>query len=372
MANLKRSFCFVTEADLDREAAGGVIAEKQMLHILGKFGDVQVIYLQRKKRGSTLLALLLLNLEILKSFSKDYDVYFCRGLVTSFSVLFLRLFRKRVKVVHRTPLPSAAGEVRYLGYNKLEALVRYGIFHFLDKVVLPRVDAVCIPFSEYTSDLQAMGVKKDRIFVVLHFYVEEDFFKQPIKKTIDENFKICSVSGFHLYHNLFALIEAFEILAKSEKGSELFLVGDGILRPFVEKKIAEKSLAERVKFTGKIPHLSVPSFLAKMDAFVSVSRTPAISGSLLEAAAAGKAIIAVKKSEGTIMDYYFRPGIETYVVDSFSSDQIAEAMRSLYHDSQLRITLATKAREAAQRYFTQDVALQQYSSLLNEICRGSK
>jgi len=369
---LKRSFCFVTEADLDREAAGGAIAEQQMLHILGKFGDVKVIYFQRKKRGSTWLALLLFNLEILKSFSKDYDVYFCRGLVTSFSVLFLRLFRKRVKVVHRTPLPSAASEVKYLGYSRLEALVRYGLFRFLEKVVFPRVDAVCIPFSEYISDLQDMGVKKDRISVVLHFYVEEDFFKQPIKKTLDENFKICSVSGFHLYHDLFALIEAFEIIAKSDKGPKLFLVGDGILRPSAEKKVAEKNLAKKVKFTGRIPHLAVPPFLSKMDVFVSASRTPAISGSLLEAAAAGKAIIAVKKTEGTIMDHYFRPGIETYVVNSYSSDQIAKAMRSLYHDSQLRITLATKAREAARRYFTQDVALQQYSILINEICRGSK
>ncbi len=368
---LKRHFCFVTQADLDREAAGGAIAEQKMLHILRKFGDAEVIYLQRKKRGSIWLALLLFNFEILKSFSKHHQIYFCRGLIASFLVLFLRLFRKRLKAVHRTVLPYASIEVKYLGYNNVEAFIRYSLFRFLEKVVLPRVDAVCIPFSEYTNDLQVMGVKKDKIYVVRHPYVEEDFFKPPIKKTLDENFKICSVSGFHLYHDLFVLIDAFEIFTESEKGPELFLVGDGVLRPHLERKVAEKNLAKRVKFAGKIPHLAVPLFLSKMDAFVSVSRTPAISGSLVEAAAAGKAIITVKKNEDTTTNRYFRHGVEAYVVNSFSSAEIAQAMRSLYHDSQLRITLATKAREAAQRHFTQDVALQQLSVLLNEICRGS-
>ena len=343
------------------------MTERKMLHCLRKFGDVEIIYFQKKKHKSMWLALVFFSLDILRSSSKGYRIYFSRGLVTCFFLVFLKCFIwKSKKVVYRTVLPFASTEVKYLGYNRVEAFVRYCLFRFFEKTVLPQVDAIIVPFSEYTNELAQFGVEKNKIYVV-PLYVEEEFFKQPLKEASDENFKFCCVSGFHLYHDLYLLIRAFEKFVENEDNAELVLVGEGVLRSSMEREVSKRKLESAIKFSGKLLHGAIPVFLSKMDAFVNLSLTPAISTSLLEAAAAGKPIITTKKSEYPILGHYFKHGKEIYMINSASPTEIAKAMRSLYEDIRLRNTLGIGAREVALRHFSKVVAVRQVSKLLSEI-----
>jgi len=365
---MSKHFCFVTEIDLDMEAGGGVMTEAKTLAFLRMFGDVEVIHLRSAKYRSRWLALASFGLQVFKSSFKPYQVYLSRGLITSFLLLFSkRFYGKQKKIVHRTIIPFASVEVRYMGYNRLERLIRYFLFHFLDRIVLHNVDAIVVPAVEYVNDLEKFGIKKDKVHVV-HLYVEDEFFKQPIKQVESDIFKFCYVSGFHSYHNFFPLIEGFEAASRRLKNVELFLVGNGGMnRREVEKRVREKNLGDRIKFVGKIPHSSVPHFLSQMDVFVSLSRSPAISTSLLEAAAAGKTIISVKKKEDNVLNHYFRDGKEIFMLNSFSPKEIEKAFEWLSTNSELTNSLAVGAKKVAQEYFSKDVTFRQLRELLNQI-----
>ena len=363
---MSKRICFVTEVDLDREAAGGVMTELKMLAFLRMFGDVEVIYLQSTRYRSRWLALASFGLQVFKSSFKPYQLYLSRGLITSFFLLFSKQFLgKQKKIVHRANLPFAWVEVKHMGYNRFERFFRYFLFRFLDRIVHFNVDTIVVPAVEYVDELVEIGIKRDKVHMI-PFYVEDEFFKQPIKLVTNGIFKFCYVSGFHSYHNFFPLIEGFEAISKRLKNVELFLVGDGVMRPDVAKRVLEKNLEDKIKFVGKIPHLSVPHLLSQMDVFVSMSRSPAISTSLLEAAAAGKAIIAVRKKEDKVLNRYFRDGREICMLNSASPEEIRKAFELLYTNSQLRNSLAVGARKVAQEYFTKDVALRQLCELMNQ------
>ena len=323
-----KDICFVTEVDHDRETAGAITSDLKTINCLKKFGDVDYIFLKRKKYRSLWSALLAFIFEILKSFSKPYSVYFSRGLVISLILFFFKPVHRR-KIVHQSfSVPLASSEVKYLGYNSCESFVRYCLFRFLEKMVLPRVDVVTVGAQEYVAELKRVGVREDKIEVV-SFYVEDEFFNQPLRFGTSETFSLCYSGSFHRYHNLVPLIEAFELLDKNGKKVELLLIGDGVQRPDIEREVRNRKLMDKIRFAGRVPHLSLPRLLSNVDAFVLLMWKSGISTSLLEAAAAGKAIITLRRKEDTTLDRYFRHKEQIFMVNTLSPIEIAEAMELL-------------------------------------------
>lgn len=364
----KKRICFATEIDLGRESAGGVVDDQKFLSCLREFDSVDLVHLQKKKYKSKWLALVFFLLEVVKGFFKPCQIYFSRGLVTTSVLVTLKqFFRKQKKIVHKSPVPFPSNEVRYLRYNKVESFVRYCIFRFLERVAVPRVDAIILPSSSYAAELVKNRIEKNKVYVI-PYYIEDEFFEQPLKRVPNETFTFCYIGSFHSYHDLSPLIEGFEQLSKTDKKISLVLVGDGMLRPEIEKMVLERKLQDKIRFRGRIPHSYVPSFLSGVDSFVYLARTKGMSTSLLEAAAAGKPILTFKKKEDASLARYFRHGKEIFMVNSLSPMEIAEAMKLLYIDSRLRSSLSNGARKVAQRYFNREAALRQLNNLMREIC----
>ncbi|HKZ93505.1 MAG TPA: glycosyltransferase [Candidatus Bathyarchaeia archaeon] len=365
---MKTRFCFVTEADLDRKGVGGVITDQQMLRCLRKSGDVDVIYLKRIRLRSTFLALIVFFFQILKSFSKPYHAYFSRGLITSFFLVSLNSFTLRSrKIVHRAlSVPLGSREVRFLRYGRMESLLRHTLFVFLERIVYSRVDIVTVAADMYRRELIKAGVDGEKV-CIMNFTAGDEFFDQPLKGDAKPVFRFCYVGGFHRYQDLQPMLEAFETFSKKRKDVELVLVGEGPQRPFLEKEATKRRLRNSLKFAGKISHTSLPDFLSKIDCFVSLTRKPGLSISIVEAAAAGKPIIAFAPKNSLSYSSYFTHKKEIYLVHSVSPEEIADAMTRLYEDSDLRGTLGHGARKVAERYFSQEVAQVQLEQLLRKV-----
>ena len=365
---VKKRICFVTEADLDRRGFGGITTDQQMLRCLREFGEVDIIYLQRIKYKSTGLALIVFFFQILKSFSKHYDVYFSRGLTALFLlVTFRRLTFAHSKIVRRgLSVPLGSLEVKYLRYGLLESFIRYSFFRFVEGTVLPRVDAVTVAAEEYAKPLINIGLRPDRIYAV-PFYVDEEFFCQPITVDRDETFKFCYVGGFHLYHEIFPLIQAFEIIAKLRSDVELLLIGDGLLRPKIENEVKQKKLQSKVKFLGKFPHSSIPRLLSKCDCYVLLTPARGLPIGLLEAAASGKAILSLAKAEDVAFNRFFRHRKEIYTVNSLQPKELSKAMLLLAEDSHLRGRLAENARKVAKQHFSRQNTLWHLDQLFRRV-----
>lgn len=88
------------------------------------------------------------------------------------------------------------------------------------------------------------------------------------------------------------LINACGVLAKSGVDFELHVIGNGPLRPRLERQADDLGIADRVRFQGAIPHQQLPDWFRAADVFVLPSRSEGVPNVLLEATACGTPYVA--------------------------------------------------------------------------------
>jgi glycosyltransferase involved in cell wall biosynthesis len=139
---------------------------------------------------------------------------------------------------------------------------------------------------------------------------------------------------------------AIAALARTErKDLRLVLVGDGADRSSLERQAADAGVADRVLFAGfrdDVPHLW-PAF----DFVAAPSRHEGLGTSVLEAMAAGQAVVATRVAEFDDMLDEGRAGL---LVPSEDPAALARALDRLAGDAALRATLGGAARERVGRY----------------------
>ncbi|MBE9015945.1 glycosyltransferase [Chroococcidiopsis sp. CCALA 051] len=102
----------------------------------------------------------------------------------------------------------------------------------------------------------------------------------------EDTFVIGHVGRFFPQKNHAFLVEVAAEVAKREPKMRLLLVGDGLLRPSIERKVTQLDLSDRVIFTGSrsdVPRL----MLGAMDIFLFPSLYEGLGLVLIEAQAAG-------------------------------------------------------------------------------------
>ncbi len=87
-----------------------------------------------------------------------------------------------------------------------------------------------------------------------------------------------------------AFLKAGAALIQRSPDIEFLLVGDGPLRPGLEKLVAELGIAEKVIFAGE--RHDIPAMLASMDISVLISGSESLSNVILESMAAGVPVVA--------------------------------------------------------------------------------
>lgn len=120
----------------------------------------------------------------------------------------------------------------------------------------------------------------------------------------------------------------------------LTLVGDGPERPALERQVRDRRLAERVRFMG---YRSDPqTFLQQAAVFVLPSRFEGMPNALLEAMAAGLAVVVTDASPGPLE--VVDDGVTGLVVPSEAPQALAAALERLAVDPALRARLGAAAQ----------------------------
>ena len=137
------------------------------------------------------------------------------------------------------------------------------------------------------------------------------------------------------------LIRALTQTAGAARNWTLTLVGDGPEREALEQQVQQAGLQERVQFLG---FRSDPqTFLLQAGVFVLPSRFEGMPNALLEAMAAGLAVVVTDASPGPLE--VVEDGVSGLVVPSDDPFALAEALDRLGADPELRERLGAAARD---------------------------
>lgn len=132
--------------------------------------------------------------------------------------------------------------------------------------------------------------------------------------------------------------------SRDDKSVELQIVGSG---PETEKLEAMAGGDKRIRFLGAKPYEELPGIYAKADIFVLPSDTESFGKVLIEAGAAGCAIIATRTTGAMSI---FGDSAAALLVRVGDRKELSEAIAKLLGDVKLRKMLGERARQLAAKY----------------------
>jgi glycosyltransferase involved in cell wall biosynthesis len=158
------------------------------------------------------------------------------------------------------------------------------------------------------------------------------------------------------------LFEAIPSVARRHPQILFLLVGDGHLRESLKTLARELGISRHVEFLG-MRH-DVPSILQMSDLFVLPSLFEGMPLSVLEAMAAGKAVVAtdVDGTKEVVVD-----GETGYLVPPRNAEQLARRIDDLLSDDDRRRLFGKQGRERVATTFTTEKMAHAYALLYQEL-----
>jgi len=157
------------------------------------------------------------------------------------------------------------------------------------------------------------------------------------------------------------LLTAFEHVA-AERNAHLLLAGEGPLCDHLAKRITSLSLSDRVHLLGA--RRDVPSLLRTADVFVFPSRTEGLPNALLEAMAAGCAIVATDVPGCGDLIVHERTGL---LVPYGDTSALADSVVRVLGDRSLAAELGRNAwREVSQHWHLRET-FERYAAVYAEV-----
>ncbi|MCI0414586.1 glycosyltransferase family 4 protein [bacterium] len=205
---------------------------------------------------------------------------------------------------------------------------------------------------EMRSDLIGAGVPAEKIRVVPNGVDTELFAPEGVtyRDSLSGKVTLGFVGSLKAWHGIEVMIEAFRQLVPDPR-IHLLVVGDGPLLKTLQK--LSKEFPGRITLTGAVPMVEVPSYVRAMD--ITLAPYPPLERfyfsplKILEYMAAGKAVVA--SNIGQIHEM-IRDGEDGLLVPAGDATALAETIRSLVKDREMRNLLGWKARRSACRQHT--------------------
>jgi glycosyltransferase involved in cell wall biosynthesis len=150
------------------------------------------------------------------------------------------------------------------------------------------------------------------------------------------------VANLRAVKNIGSLLEAFARVARDFPDAALVSVGEGEMRPALERRRDELGLGDRVRFVGQVDDV-VPC-LAAFDVAALTSTHESLSNSIMEYMAAGLPTVASDVGGASELITSGETGL---LYDVSDGDALAGALRALLGDPALARRLGEAARRAA-------------------------
>lgn len=216
--------------------------------------------------------------------------------------------KNKIKTISsfHTNFSEAASNSSWL-FSKNNGLVKQLIKKY-QFYLLKKSNFITTPSNYYKNLLQEEISKK--IFI-LPYPISNRFFirEKKISSTIPRIIKLVTFSRLSGEKKIDFLIEIMRYLPND---FQLTIIGDGVDRNFLEKKVDKLSLRKNIVFTGWIKHDNLPKILKKHHLFISASSFETFGISYIESLACGLPLV--------LLDYHVSreiipPGMALFIKD---------------------------------------------------------
>jgi glycosyltransferase involved in cell wall biosynthesis len=220
-------------------------------------------------------------------------------------------------------------------------------------------DAVVCNSQAAAARLIATGLAPDKIAVIGNALPAEAFAAAPgVLPKRPGVLRVGMVARMnHRYKNHSGFLRIAAQVHRRMPDAEFVLVGDGPLRPELEKEASSLGLGASAIFLGD--RQDMPAVLASLDVAVLTSDSESLSNVILEAMAAGLPVVAYSVGGNSELLSHQRGAL----IPAGNETSFAEAVEKLLADSALREQLGRNALQFAKENFSLNEVRQRYEEL---------
>jgi len=167
---------------------------------------------------------------------------------------------------------------------------------------------------------------------------------------------------------LYYILEAMEPLLKNSENIRLQFLGEGPMKPLLQKEIRMRNLVEKIEFLNPVDHIELAEILKAADIFinhaVSLSKWEEYFGAVnIEAMACGLPCI-LTKSGG--IPYVLREADVAVFVEERNIIELHAEIEKMVHSKKLRRTIGQNAANYADKYYSLPVIAEKFHNMLSQ------
>jgi colanic acid/amylovoran biosynthesis glycosyltransferase len=225
-------------------------------------------------------------------------------------------------------------------------------------------------FNRELLERRFPGEAADKVRVI-HVGIDPEVYRglpDPAADSPTPQIILC-VASHRPYKGLPMLLEACRRLRSEGVAFHCEIVGDGPLRPELERRITELGLAGTVSLLGALPQHEVTRRLGESAVFVLPSivapdgQMEGIPVALMEAMAAGRPVVASALSG---IPELVEDGVSGFLVQPGDAPAIAAAVERLLADPALGLRMGERGREKVDREFRLDGTIADLVALIDQ------
>ena len=265
------------------------------------------------------------------------DVVFLNGLVLEGIIAAKVLRRRRVVVkvvgdlIWERARAAGATTLSLDQFQQAALPLKWRLLRRLQAAYLKRADLVITPSAYLARLVQGWGVASGRV-VTIYNACDASVDRRPAQPTRD----IVTVGRLVPWKGLAELVDV-----AASAGWTLDIVGDGPLRPAIERQVAELGAAGRgIRVLGALPRERVAEAMRAARVFVLNSSYEGLPHVVLEAKAAGVAVVATAAGGTHEVVNHGRDGL---LVPPGSTTELRDAVGGLLADTGRRRQLIEAA-----------------------------
>jgi glycosyltransferase involved in cell wall biosynthesis len=230
------------------------------------------------------------------------------------------------------------------------------------------VTAVCDPVAAFLRD--QVGIPAHKIMTIRNGIDISSFHgATPIDRAVwgwsNKDVVVGCVARLEPEKGIAFLLEAFRLVLMHQPNAKLLIAGDGGEQEQLRSTAKCLGLDGSVQFLGI--RRDVPEVLATCDVIALPSLQEGLPMALLEAMAAGKAVVATKV--GTIPEV-IRDGRSGVLVPPANAASLAESLSVLIGDQSKRQEMGSEASRVVEEHYSFNRMLQMYESVYQSVLSG--
>lgn len=276
-------------------------------------------------------------------------------------------------------VPAIVHTVHGAPFHPYQAAVARRLFQYCERLAAGWCHQLVSVADAMTELMVEAGVAPRERFVTVYSgmdvepFLAADTHRSAVRQRLgfeDQQVVIGKIARlFHLKGHDDLITAAAEVVKVSPQ-VRFLLVGDGILRPALQRRIAELGLDEHFVFTGLVPPSEIPALIGAMDALVHTSFREGLARALPQALIAGRPVVSydVDGAREVVID-----GQTGYLVAAGDTGRLARRLSELAADPGVRERMGRAGRQRfADRFRHQQMTAQLrelYQQLLDQRIR---